>query len=497
MISAFCNCVNCPQSLSELGLSDDGCRAGAILLRPESLVALDGGELLGLDLCRCMGWDLATTVKGVEVLVEGDLEDRGRTLASNNDTVGEEVGPDAVPPGAVLGGDLCLVGDPVLVPPVDGGRVVDTKNITRLDFEACALELVDDPSEVERCVGSREDVFVHKDTPDQVLELPALAETSDLEDKDTVVGEKVVDLLEESTVAAETDVLSHLEAGDLVVVALGSGDFTVVHAEDAALRLGDTVLTETLSCERSTSLGKSDTSNVDTIVLGSVGSKSSPSTANVEHTVSRLEVELVTDHVELVVLKLLKSLLAVDVTDNTRGVDHTGSKEPRVKVVSSVIVVADLVLVLVLGVEDDIGNEVEKNVAEVVGSELEERPVVALLHDCKDITLDVDLAVKVGVVESLHGHLPVAVLLAELALLDGVVVANGTVGQSSLLVDAWAKLGHDDPVADSQGDEKENKEDKVDSPRAAKGKAALNKPWHNDVNSSEVVVVERARALDW
>lgn len=476
--------------------SDNGCcRAGAILLGPEDLVALNGRELLGNDLGGSVGGDLATAVKGVEVLVKSDLENGRRSLASNNHAVGEEVRPDAVPAGAVLGGHLVLVGDPVLVPPVDGGRVVNTENIGRLDLKARALELVDNPAEVEGRVRTGEHILVHENAPDEVLKLPALAETSDLENKDSVVGEEVVDLAKESTVAAETNVLSHLEARNLVVVALLGGDLAVVHAEDAALRLGDTVLAKTLGSESSTSLGKSNTSDVNAVVLGSVGSERSPTTANVEHAVSGLEVELVADHVELIVLELLKSLLAVNVTDNTRSVDHTGSKEPRVKVVSSVVVVTDLVLVLALGVEDDIGNEVEKNVAEVVHSELEARPVVALLHNIEDVTVDVNLAVKVGVVEGLHGHLLVLPLLTELGVLDGVVLAQGAVGKSSLLVDTGPILAGDNPVANGQGHEEENEEDDVDGPRAAKGEAALNEPGHKNVDSSKVVVVERSRAL--
>lgn len=43
--------------------------------------------------------------------------------------------------------------------------------------------------------------------------------------------------------------LGHFEAGDLVKLALGLGDVTEVGAKDAALRLGDTVVPETLVTE--------------------------------------------------------------------------------------------------------------------------------------------------------------------------------------------------------------------------------------------------------
>ena len=44
---------------------------------------------------------------------------------SLHDRVGEEVDPDPVPPDTVLLDDLVLVGDPVEVPSVNSGRVVD------------------------------------------------------------------------------------------------------------------------------------------------------------------------------------------------------------------------------------------------------------------------------------------------------------------------------------------------------------------------------------
>ena len=45
------------------------------------------------------------------------------------------------------------------------------------------------------------------DEPDEVFVLPALTDTCDLEEEDTVVVQKVVDLPEEGTVATNTNVL--------------------------------------------------------------------------------------------------------------------------------------------------------------------------------------------------------------------------------------------------------------------------------------------------
>lgn len=44
-------------------------------------------------------------------------------------------------PLAILGDDLVLVGNPVLVPSVNGGRVVDAQDIDRLDFKVGVFKL--------------------------------------------------------------------------------------------------------------------------------------------------------------------------------------------------------------------------------------------------------------------------------------------------------------------------------------------------------------------
>jgi len=95
-----------------------------------------------------------------------------------------------------------------------------------------------------------------------------------------------------------------------------------------------------------------------------VGDKRSPTASNVEQSVALLERELLAYHVELVVLQFLESLHPVDVGDDTRGVDHSWPKEPRVEVVASVVVVSDLVLILGLRVDDHLGNEVSEDVFE-------------------------------------------------------------------------------------------------------------------------------------
>jgi hypothetical protein len=74
--------------------------------------------------------------------------------------------------------------------------------------------------------------------PDEVLVLPGGTNTGDLVDNDTIVVQQVVQLAQPFRVAADTDVLGHLEARNLVVGGT-SGDITVVLAENASLISSD------------------------------------------------------------------------------------------------------------------------------------------------------------------------------------------------------------------------------------------------------------------
>lgn len=105
-------------------------------------------------------------------------------------------------------------------------------------------------------------------------------------------------------------------------------------------------------------------SDVRAIVLSCESNESSPSTSNIQHLVSGLQVQLFAHHRHFVVLQLLKSLHTIDVLDDTGSVDHARTKEPRIKVVSSVVVVTDLLLVLGLRMDDDLGNQIGEDVFE-------------------------------------------------------------------------------------------------------------------------------------
>ena len=57
-----------------------------------------------------------------------------------------------------------------------------------------------------------------------------------------------------------------------------------------------------------------------------------------------------------------------------------------IEIITPVVVVADLLFVLALGVDDEFRDEVEENVTEEVPGEGELNPVVSVFQDVQDIT---------------------------------------------------------------------------------------------------------------
>ena len=222
---------------------------------------------------------------------------------------------------------------------------MDTNCIDRFALEASTLEVVNEETEWGGGISSWKNVSVHEKTPGEVLELPGLAKTSNLQEENSIIIKHLVDLAQEGSEMADTNVLSHLKAGDLVVTPLWNWDVTVIHAQDAGLLLWNAGIAEASVTPGSLVTSKCDTGNVCAEVdRGELG-KSSPSAANVEHSLALLKIDLLADNGELIVLKLLKCLLLVDVGDDTRGVDHAWAKEPAVEVIASIVMVADLFLI--------------------------------------------------------------------------------------------------------------------------------------------------------
>ena len=312
---------------------------------------------------------------------------------------------------------------------------MNTDGINVLDFETSALKLVDEETKGSGSVGTWEDVLVHEQTPNQVLVLPRLAQTSDLKEEDTVIVEHVVNLLEESTKVANTDVLGHLQASDLLKALLGDLDIAVIVAENSALGFWNAALAKTIVTPSGLVSTKSDTGDGRAVVdTGKLG-QGTPTTADIEHGLAGLETDLFANNGKLVVLQLLQRLFLVDVRDNTRGVDHPWTEEPAVEIITTVVVVSDLLLILTTGVHDDLWYHSGQEEPEEAQGEAEVCPVVSVFHDLEGVTFEVNKTVKVHLVEGLHWNLVLATVLEAIRLaVELEVVLDWAAGVARLLI---------------------------------------------------------------
>lgn len=85
---------------------------------------------------------------------------------------------------------------------------------------------------------------------------------------------------------------------------------------------------------------------------------------------------------------------------------------------------------------------------------------MSVLHHLQDVSLEVDLALKVGIVEDLHGHLE-GVLLLERGILDGDVSVQSLAWQDTLFVDSRTDVAHERPVTNGDGEAENGNEEKV------------------------------------
>ena len=128
-------------------------------------------------------------------------------------------------------------------------------------------------------------------------------------------------------------------------------------------------------------------------------------------------------------------------------------------VIAAVIVGAHLLIVLGAVVQNDIRREGEEDIAEQVPGEVERCPVVAVLHDVKAVTVEVNVAAEVYLEESLHRNLLAAAEPGTVGLLlEGEVVLHWAPWKLDLLINSRAVSGHDRPECQKQrnkGDETE------------------------------------------
>lgn len=87
---------------------------------------------------------------------------------------------------AVLGNDVVLVLDNVVVPHLNRMSIVNSLVPDGLHLESSALELANIPVEWAGSIGTGEDILSHEVAPDQILVLPGAAEAGNLKEEDSI-----------------------------------------------------------------------------------------------------------------------------------------------------------------------------------------------------------------------------------------------------------------------------------------------------------------------
>lgn len=138
---------------------------------------------------------------------------------------------------------------------------------------------------------------------------------------------------------------------------------------------------------------------------------------------------------------------------------------------------------------DDLGDHAKEEELDEANGEAEASPVMAVLHDLEAVTLEVDFAVKVHLVEGLHGDLVVAAVLEAVRLLLEVEVElDRATRQTDLLGLAGADGGNDQPPDGEEG--KVNNESEEDGGLEATTDLPAHVPGHNGEDGDQDIVVE-------
>lgn len=83
---------------------------------------------------------------------------------------------------------------------------------------------------------------------------------------------------------------------------------------------------------------------------------------------------------------------------------------------------------------DNLRNHASEEVPDQADGEAEAGPVVPVLHNLEGVAVEVDVTVKILLVEGLHGDPGLAMVLELiLGLLEGEVVLDGAAGEPGLL----------------------------------------------------------------
>lgn len=120
----------------------------------------------------------------------------------------------------------------------------------------------------------------------------------------------------------------------------------------------------------------------------------------------------------------------------------------------------DCALTLRTSVHDDLRHHTSQEEPEQAQGEAEVGPVMSILQDLQHITLYIDLASEVLLVESFHGNLGTTkVLLPVLLAVELEVCLNGLAGELGLIVLPGRHAGCDGPEGDQNGDCGQNREE--------------------------------------
>lgn len=138
---------------------------------------------------------------------------------------------------------------------------------------------------------------------------------------------------------------------------------------------------------------------------------------------------------------------------------------------------------------NDLGNHAKEEKLDEANGEAEAGPVVSVLHNLETVTLEVDIAVKVLLVEGLHGDLLVTLVLVFVGLLLEVeVLLDGTAREAGLFVLSGGD-GRDDQPEETEDGEIDD-EGKEDGRLETTTDLPADVPGDNDEGGDQGVVVE-------
>lgn len=93
---------------------------------------------------------------------------------------------------------------------------------------------------------------------------------------------------------------------------------------------------------------------------------------------------------------------------------------------------------------------------------------MSVLHDLQNVTLEVDFAIEVGIVELLHGKLG-SLIFSQVGQFEIDIMFDGLAGEGHLLIKTSTVFRGEPPVSNGQGDEEDNHEEPVECPSGFEG----------------------------